>query len=120
MKAIVGTAKTIERRSHFKFCRWIKKGKFIGSINVFKAAYFHAACIKEYIGITTVVNVLQEFRFQDDMYLVAYLHRIFVRLSERFSRFKCSQYLPGFKGYGCMQRFFSRLIVLVKCCKSEE
>src|ERR1700754_5014147 len=72
-QTFAGTAKTFEGLGHIPFSRWIKETHFIAFTNGLQSYYLHCICIEEYVGIATVVNILQVPGLQHDMLIHIYL-----------------------------------------------
>ena len=58
-----------ERLGHFPFRAGIEKGEFIAGLHIPDADQFHGGGIKKDGGCATVVDVLQEFRQEGDVFV---------------------------------------------------
>ena len=63
-----------KRLRHFPFSRWIKESKFITFFNGFKHNKLHSICIKEDVRIATMINVLEFFRLQQNVFISVQLN----------------------------------------------
>ena len=52
----------LERACHVPFSRWIEESELFAFFDITQSGYFHLCCIKETIGIASMINVLQEIR----------------------------------------------------------
>ena len=64
----------LERAGHVPFSRWIKESELFAFCYVTQSSYFHFCCIKEAIGIASMIDVLQEIRVQRNMRFVSSLN----------------------------------------------
>src|SRR6188768_1670100 len=50
----------LKRACHVPFSRWIKESEFFTFCYLTQSSYFHLCCIKETIGIASMINVLEK------------------------------------------------------------
>ena len=68
------TAKAIKGLGHFPFGRRVEKMELFSCIDRPECDQLQAGGIKEYIGLTAVIDILQELRHQRDMLFISYLY----------------------------------------------
>lgn len=69
LQAFRGAAIAVERLGHFPFGAGIEKGELISGLHIQDADQFHGGGIKKDGGGATVVDVLQEFRQEGDVFV---------------------------------------------------
>src|SRR6187549_1380315 len=64
----------LKRACHVPFSRWIEESEFFAFFYITQSSYFHLCCIKETIGIASMINILKEIRMQRNMRFVSCLN----------------------------------------------